>query len=145
MGVVAAVLRWAAGVGLALLCACHLPDSYHIGTSYGVSEFDRPVNNFDTAALYAGVSWHPGERARHEESLEATRRLEIATVTGKVQPMPVQSDAEAEPHIPIPPPPKTREEAWSLLIYGGFLLLLAVAAHIGLAAWKRYKKPKETE
>ncbi len=133
------------GVALALLCACSLPDSYHLGTSYGLSEFDRPVNDFDTAAVYAGVSWHPGERGRHRESLDATRRLEIATVTHTLQPMPQDAakSGDEEPHIEIPGPPKDRDEAWNLLIYGGFLLLMSVAALIGATAYKRWRSHRK--
>jgi len=124
-----------------------LPDAYHLGTSYGVSEFDRPVNSFDTVALYAGVSWHPGDITRHKESLEATRRLEIATVTGHIQPLPVQSEAgstEDDEHWPIPPPPGDRDEAINLVLYGAFLLLAGFAILLGAIGVVKWRKKNGT-
>ena len=130
-----------------VVVACVLPDSYHAGTSYGRSDFQGRETDFDTAAVYFGVSWHPGEKARHKESLDATRRLEIATVTGHVQPMPVSKqdaadDAADEEHWPIPPPPGDRDEAINLVLYGVFLLLAAIAALFGAVAFVKWRKQK---
>ena len=132
---------------VAVVVACALPDSYHAGTSYGQSDFQGRETDFNTATLYVGVSWHPGEKARHKESLDATRRLEIATVTGHVQPMPVTrqdaaDDAADEEHWPIPPPPKDRDEAINLVLYGAFLLLAGIAALFGAIAFVKWRKSK---
>lgn len=82
---------------LLLLASCALPDEYTVSTGYAQSEFDnRPVHEFDTMGLMVGATWTPGAKKRHTESLEAIRRLEVTTATGRLQPMPVQDAADSD-------------------------------------------------
>lgn len=129
-------------LALLLLGACTAPDEVGVQFAYGEggssSNFDqRPVGSFSTDgeswALMPFATWQIGERARHrdreewhEADIEATRRLEVTTATGSLQPMP----KEQEQLLPegLASPPETVHEALMVLAWAFSLLLVGCAA-----------------
>jgi len=112
---------------LLLLLGCTAPDSYTVGTGVGHSDFEGRDTDFDTAAVTAGVTWSPGDRARHKESLEAIRRLEVTTATGNLQPVTVNTAPQEEDDSLVDAAlkvPKTIDDAILVLLGLGALLLL---------------------
>lgn len=121
---------------LLLLASCALPDNYGLSGSYGEGSIDGPANyDQDNWVALLSVGWSPGDSKRHTETLTALRRLEIATVTGNLQPITISHDAEpAEPESIVdaflPDIPETEVESWNLVRWAGAIVLLAVAALI---------------
>ena len=121
---------------LLLLAGCQADDwSYHFGVSQGdgTNTFDGRPLGFDTetTTLHAGLTYSPGVGRRHDESLDALRRLEIATVTGRIQPIPQDTEtAEDDSGFPVPDVPENRDTAINQLIWAGTILVLALAVGI---------------
>lgn len=137
-----------------LLCctSCALPDTYGVTGGYGQGTIDgRSDYDTDQWIGMLTVGWSPGDASRHREQLEATRRLEIATVTGQVQPIVVETGDNAQRdgstiESMLPSIPQTEEESWNLLRWAGAILILAVAAGVlHLAGFKLpfFKKDSE--
>ena len=70
---------------VALAClTCAMPDVVGVGTGYGRTsnsyDFDRRAIGFDsegyTESIGVYVEWHPGEKARHRELLQAIPRMQ---------------------------------------------------------------------
>lgn len=140
-------------LALALNCAaCALPDTYGITGGYGQGSLDPDSNDrtsYDSDQWIGllTVGWSPGDRRRQDDTLKAIRRLEIATVTGQVQPLPVAQESEHKDLIDhvIPDIPQTEEESWNLLRWAGAILVLAVAALVLHFAGLRLPFFKKTE
>ena len=123
-----------------LLASCAMPDTYGITGGYGQGNIDHDNNtsaDYDTDQWIGllTVGWSPGDTRRHQESLAATRRLEIATVTGKVQPIVVEQPDKEESDdsvigVLMPDIPDTEEESWNLVRWAGAIVLLAVSFFI---------------
>lgn len=80
------------------------------------------------------VEWHIGQAARHKDIRDDFRRLEIATVTGRVQPIIIDHDDGEESILSLEAfglgPPDDVEDAFKGLIYA--ITLAVIAAVLGV-------------
>ncbi len=125
---------------LVTLVSCESADwSYHVGANYGTGthEIGRPISNFDSdlTTVGVGLTYSPGVGRRHTELLEATRRVEFATVTGRAMTLPRQDDdgeVVGEEAVPeefteiFTEKPETIEDAWIYLIWAGAVAIVAL-------------------
>ncbi len=132
---------------LALIGCQDLGVSYHVGVSSGVSSFDRPVSDFNSQAVYVGVSLSP-YMARHNRRSEELALAHLSNERGTLSPeafaavlQGTADDAPEDEHLTdfLPPIPETTAEAWPLLIYAGFIAILAAA--IGGLWWIGFPLP----
>ena len=133
--------RLAPALALAI-AGCAWPDTYFVSGGYGQGTFDpdnteRTTYDTDEWVGMVGIGWSPGSWRQHRESLEATRRVEIATVTGKFSPVVVNNnkgDEEVKEQSAIESAltgiPKTEEEGRRLLMWAFVIVLISLAALI---------------
>jgi hypothetical protein len=81
---------------LALIGCRDLGVSYHVGVSSGVSSFDRPVSDFNSQAVYVGVSFSP--YMARAQRLEADWEVARANREARIEKLAAES-AERERHM----------------------------------------------
>ncbi len=119
-----------------------MPSVLGIGVGYGEGGLDpmsddRVEYETDRWWVMPYLEWHLQEKANHKDDRDDARRLEMAIVTGRLQPLSEESSDEVDPTLSLEAfglgPPEDVEDAWKKLIYAVTIVVVVLA--LGLANW----------